>query len=84
MPMTPEVRRILWDNHVMTESGLDIAIAARADIDLDRLIGLDSANLDWSEKTVPNTSRLRARHGQPKNAQATRAAEAITAAATKR
>jgi hypothetical protein len=44
--MTPEVRRILRDDHVMTESSGYVAIAARADIDLDRLIGLDSANLD--------------------------------------
>lgn len=82
--MATEVGGILWDDHVMTESGWNFAIAAWADVGLESLVGLNSANLDWPEQSVPDTSRSSPGHGQPKKAHATSAAEAITAAATNR
>ncbi|MEN9802199.1 MAG: hypothetical protein RLZ37_1324 [Actinomycetota bacterium] len=84
MPVAAQVGGILWHDDVMTESGWNVAVASRADIGLESLVGLDPANLDWSEQSVPDTSRSSTGHGQPKKAQATSAAEAITAAATNR
>jgi hypothetical protein len=84
MPVAAQVGGILRHDDVMTESGWNVAVASRADIGLESLVGLDPANLEWSKQTVPDTSRSSAGHGQPKKAQATSAAEAITAAATNR
>ena len=84
MPVAPEIGSILWDDHVMTESSGDVAVTAGADIGLEGLVGLNPAYFDWSEQPVPDSSRSCAGHDQPKNAQATRAAEAITAAPTNR
>jgi hypothetical protein len=82
--MPTEVRGFLGHDHVMAESWGNVAIAARADVVLEGLVRLDPANFDRTEESVPDASRSSAGHGQPKKAHATRAAAAITAAATNR
>ena len=66
-------RRVLGDHHEVARSRRDVLVAARADVALPGLVGLDAPHLD-----------LVVHRSHPKSAQATRAMQMTTAAATSR
>lgn len=82
MPVSPQVRGITRHGDVVTQTRRDLPVAAGADVDLGRLIGLDPAHVDGSVSTVPQSLGARSDHTQPKKAHTTSAAAVITAAAT--
>lgn len=51
--MAAKVGSVSGDSNVMAELGRDLAVAARTDIGLERLIGLDSTHFDRPVEAVP-------------------------------
>jgi hypothetical protein len=82
--MAPEVRGADRDHHDMTFAGADVLVAARAEVGLVRLVGLDPPDLHLFGGSRRATSLLGSHRVQPRNAQATRAAQTANATATMR
>jgi hypothetical protein len=77
VPVPPQIGRIAGNGNVVSGAGGDSLVASWAHVRLGRLIGLHAAHLDRSETAIPQA------HGQPNNAQASRATTAAIAATTK-
>ncbi|MEA3185204.1 MAG: hypothetical protein QOJ74_1681 [Ilumatobacteraceae bacterium] len=55
VPMATQIRRIGRHGHVVARARRDLAMAAGADVGLDRLVRLHAAHLDRAEAAIPQT-----------------------------
>lgn len=57
VPVPAQIGFLRGDGYVVPSTCGNIAVAPRADVSLERLIGLYAPHLNWPEGTVPHSSR---------------------------
>lgn len=56
MPVTAEVGRVGGDDHDVARPGLDVVVAAGAEVALRRLVGLDAPDLYFGLRPSPHAT----------------------------